>query len=100
MIKAEKDCKALDAVAMGRRIRTQREFLRLTRDDLSYYCSISPEFICSVESGKKGVSIGTLYCLAQALDISADYLLGGPGGDAMSCHERQELKENVIKCLE
>ena len=100
MIKAEKDCKALDAVAMGRRIRTQREFLRLTRDDLSYYCSISPEFICSVESGKKGVSIGTLYCLAQALDISADYLLGGPGGDDMSEEERQDFHCDIVKCLD
>lgn len=62
---------------IGKRIRKQREFLNLSREDLCNYVSISPQFLSEIERGKKGASAETLYKLCEGLGISADYVLMG-----------------------
>ena len=62
---------------IGKRVRTQREYLGITREGLCDYVNISPQFLSEIERGVKGVSAETLYKLCEGLGVSADYLLMG-----------------------
>ena len=66
----------LDIKEMGRRVRLRREFLGWSRDQLAEKIDVSGQFIADIEYGHKGMSVQTLYKLSQALNVSADYLLG------------------------
>lgn len=96
----EKVWKELNYVEMGQRIRGQREFSGMTREELAYQVDVSSKFIADVEYGEKGVSIRRLYLLTQALDISADYILAGE--QKMSCGDaaRACIEENILGSLE
>ena len=65
----------LDQFELGRRIRTARESVNMTRDDLAEQVDISRNFLADIEGGTKGVSLQNFYKIAKALDVSADYLL-------------------------
>ena len=62
---------------IGQRVRTQREYLGITRESLCSYVSISPQFLSEIERGVKGVSAETLCKLCEGLGVSADYVLMG-----------------------
>ena len=62
---------------IGARIRRQREFLGLTREELCNFVAISPQFLSEIERGVKGVSAEMLYNLCKGLGASADYVLMG-----------------------
>lgn len=62
---------------IGARLRAQREFLGLTREGVSDYVKISPQFLSEIERGVKGVSVEMLFNLCDGLKVSADYILMG-----------------------
>ncbi len=62
---------------MGSRIRTQRELLGYTREQLAEKLDVSTKFCSDIELGVKGVSIQTLAKLTELLHLSADYILFG-----------------------
>ena len=62
---------------IGQRVRAQREYLGITRENFCNYVSISPQFLSEIERGVKGVSAETLCKLCEGLGISADYILMG-----------------------
>ena len=62
---------------IGARIREQREFLGITRENLCNFVSISPQFLSEIERGVKGTSAETLFKLCEGLKMSADYVLMG-----------------------
>lgn len=62
---------------IGSRIRTRREELRLTRERLAEMAEVSVTFLAQIETGKKNMTTNTLYRVAVALDMSADYILFG-----------------------
>lgn len=93
-----KDIKALDAEAMGRRVRKIRETKKMTREKLAEKVDVSVNFIADIEYGKKCPSVRKLYLLCQALETTADYLLGGNlyaadlGGEASeTCREIMDI---------
>ena len=53
--------KEIDMKMMGRRIRTQREAIHMTRNQLAAKLGVSGKFIADIEYGDKGMSIQTLY---------------------------------------
>jgi transcriptional regulator with XRE-family HTH domain len=67
----------LNFVAIGNRIRKQREFLGYTRDYVAEKVSVSTNFCRDIEIGAKGMSISTLAKLSAVLKISSDYILFG-----------------------
>ena len=69
--------KELNRTAMGRRIRVIREDKGITREMLAEMIDVSAQFIADVEYGNKGVSIRKLFLLAQALEVTSDYILAG-----------------------
>ena len=64
-------------VRVGNRVMTKRLELKWTREHLAFAADINGRFLFDIERGLKGMSAKTLYKLARALDVSADWLLDG-----------------------
>ncbi len=68
----------LDYKAMGLRIRKQRTFLNMSRDELARKVDITPTFLADIELGTKGFSLKSLNRFCHVLKMSADAILYGP----------------------
>ena len=68
----------LDHKAMGQRIRKQRTFLNLSRDELARKVGITPTFLADIELGTIGFSLKSLNRFCDVLKMSADAILYGP----------------------
>lgn len=91
------EVKEVDLKAMGRRIRTQREAIHMSKVELAAKLGITNKFVADIEYGDKGVSIHTLYKMTQALNLSADYILrGDPAIEDSRDPEVERLKENIL----
>lgn len=65
----------MDYEDIGRRIRIQRRYLNITQGELANMIGVSPSYIGHLERGNRQASLETLVALANALDVSTDYLL-------------------------
>ena len=63
--------------ALGHRVKNERLAKKWTREQLATKANISDKFLFDIENGRKGMSARTLYNLAKALGVSADWLMGG-----------------------
>ena len=66
--------------AIGKRIRQQREFMGLTREQFAEQIDVTPKFCSDIEAGVKGMSVPTLCRIAKVLRLSTDYILWGKEG--------------------
>lgn len=89
-----REFRALDQREMGKRVRSRRESLGLSREKLSEYLDVSPQFIADIEYGNKGISIKRFYLLCQVLDVTADYLLAG------NVYSNETDRESMLVCEE
>lgn len=89
-----REFRALDQKEMGKRVRSRRESLGLSREKLSEYLDVSPQFIADIEYGNKGISIKRFYLLCQVLDLTADYLLAG------NVYSNETDRESMLVCEE
>lgn len=67
----------MDWVAIGARIRTQREQFGYTREAFAEMLDITPKFCADIELGNKGMSVQTLCNISSTLKLSTDYILFG-----------------------
>lgn len=67
----------MDWLAIGSRIRKQREQFGFTREAFAEKLEITPKFCADIELGNRGMSIQTLCKIADALKLSTDYILFG-----------------------
>lgn len=96
-MKTQENLETIDMKGMGRRIRTQREAMHLTRAELAGRLDVSSKFVGDIECGEKGVSIQTLYKLSQILNLTADYILAGDKKARKHVDpEVERLKENIL----
>lgn len=84
-------------VEIGKRLKTKRKEAGLTREKLSEYIDISPQFLAEIESGKKGMSFSTLRRLCQVLGVSCDYLI--MGRDDAADNPYPSLVYNILQGL-
>lgn len=61
---------------IGENIRAARMQLNMSREELAEKSGLSAKFIGNIERGEKAVSLDSFVCIANALDASADALLG------------------------
>lgn len=71
----------------GQRIMDLRVLNHLSREYLAEQAEISSKYLYEIERGRKGCSAYILYRLAEALNVSIDYLLS----DNSALEEYQEL---------
>ena len=62
---------------IGQNIRHRRLELNMTQDELSARVGYSLEHCVQVENGNKGLSMQSLQQMAEALNVSTDYLVCG-----------------------
>lgn len=67
----------MDWSTIGTRIRKQREYMGLSREQLAEMIDVTPKFCADIELGNKGISVQTLCKLSSVLMLSTDYLLFG-----------------------
>ena len=84
----------MDWGEIGSRIRTQREFMGLTREQLAEKIEITPKFCSDIELGVKGMSVPTLCRLSQILGLSTDFIFFGEIEKASSA----EIERTLAQC--
>ena len=65
----------IDMPELGARIRRARTTRNMSQLELAEVCGISVPYVSDVERGKKCFSVDILLRIAQALQVSADWLL-------------------------
>ena len=65
----------MDLKAVGLRIKAAREAKNLTQENLAAIVDLSPTHISVIERGMKTVRLDKFVAIANALDVSADFLL-------------------------
>ena len=61
---------------IGDRVRQARLAKKMSQAELAEVIDVSPSFVSIIESGKQGMNIRAFASICDALDISADWLLG------------------------
>lgn len=69
----------LDQVEMGRRVRSRREAIGLSRENLAEQLDVSAQFIADIEYGHKGISIKKLNILVKGNHLSGELETVCPG---------------------
>lgn len=66
-----------DELQVARRVRSRRQALKLTQDELAQELGVTHQHISRIESGNAVPSLELLLRLSHRLGVSADYLLTG-----------------------
>ena len=67
--------KTIDYISIGEKIRKARIDAGLSQQMLADLCGISLSFLGHIERGSRKMSLETLVSIANALNLSCDYLL-------------------------
>ncbi len=93
----------MDYVALGRRIRNERVARKWTQARLAGEIKLSVSFLGHIERGSRKASLETIVAIANAMEVSLEYLLCDslvevphPGAyDPLNPRQRQVLREIV-----
>lgn len=79
----------------GQEVRRRRSALNLTLEGLAERCGLTPNYIGSVELGRRDPGLSTVMSLAKALDIPPGELMGSVPKLTDQGVEAAQLFENV-----
>jgi transcriptional regulator with XRE-family HTH domain len=71
----------LDLARIGREIRRRRVAFGLTLEQFAGACGVSPNYLGTIENGRRDSHISTLTAIARAFGCSLADLLAEPDGD-------------------
>jgi len=83
---------------VGERIKSRRDELDWTQDDLAGKAKISKIFLSDLENGKRNVGADKLLDIARALSLSLDYLMTGKNAKKKAT-EASEKEVQIPKAL-
>ena len=91
----------INIIAMGQRIRSSRREKNISSEVLAEKIGIAVESLWHIENGARNTSLQTLCNIAEALDVSVDYLLGRSDNtpSQMTTQETPMLTEEQAKTL-
>ena len=81
---------------IGQRVKEARKKKHLSQADLAEAVEKSTSYISYMETGLKCMSLETLVDIANALDVSADYILAGINTHENVCEN--EFAEQIKEC--
>ncbi len=90
---------------IGKRISELRKRLGLTQEELAEKGNLTPQFVSSAELGKRAMRSENLYRLANALGVSADYILTGESLDkdfvllSDKLHQLTDSQLNAVEAI-
>lgn len=76
--------KELDRVAIGARIKQLRSAKHISQTEFSKILQITQTHLSNLETGKSGLTLNCVIALCNEFDCSADYLIFGDQGSAIS----------------
>jgi transcriptional regulator with XRE-family HTH domain len=76
-----------------REVRRRREALGLTQDELAGRSGLTPNYIGTIENGKRDPSLSTMQAIAKGLGLPLGELLGPLPEFSTSAHEMARLFE-------
>ncbi len=82
----------LNYIEIGKRIQIKRKELKLTQETLSEIIDVSPSYVSEIERGCSVSSLATITKIAQALDLSLDYLIWGMTENNLNISFREIIK--------
>lgn len=82
---------------IGERIRRCRRERGLTQEELAEKIDIAPNYLGQIENGRRGVNITNLIKIANALDITFDYLMSDVNSAAIE--EADSTKKQWLALL-
>lgn len=87
---------AKDYESMGQRIRGARMQHGLTQEELAEATELSASYLSHIETAKKKASVSAMISLANALNVSLDWLVYGDSHNVQGVilHEAQALLED------
>lgn len=85
----------MDYKQIGMRVRSRREAMGLTREQMAEQLDVSAKFCADIELGNRGMSLETLEKLSQLLSLSCDYILFGRTDSSL---ENTELMQMLKTC--
>lgn len=100
----------LDNIAIGKRIRQERDKLELSREEFAELIGLSDYYVGQLERGERQMSLPTLVKIAVCLHVSLDYLVFGkqdynathihdPNNVYETCNEKHhEINSLLAKC--
>ena len=65
----------MNQIALGKRIRSERQARGLTQEQLAEKANLSTTYIGFIERGERTMTLNTLTTIANELHVSVDYLL-------------------------
>ncbi len=100
MYKGKDEDLEVDFKAIGKRIRTRREAINMTREELAELLCVSHKFCGDIEYGLRGMSLKTLIKLSEALNLSMDYIIKGHDQkNTVEFGEDNMVMENILTSL-
>lgn len=84
----------------GDRIKALRTERKQTQEQLAKAARISVGFLSDVETGKSQIGADKLLDIAEALDVSLDYLMKGEVPQAAPRNEPLELPASLVRLAE
>lgn len=79
----------------GREIRRRRDALGMTLEELAERSKLTPNYIGTIENGKRDPSLSTVLALARGLGVPAPELFGGIEGMSPSATEAGHLFDSA-----
>lgn len=91
----------IDNIAIGKRIREEREKLGLSREEFAEFTGFSNYYIGQLERGERQMSLPAMVNIARCLHLSLDYLIFGKtatGDRLQEAGSTYEAGENKKDC--
>lgn len=88
---------------MGQRIAKRRQEMGLTQEELAEKGNMTPQFVSYAELGKRAMRPENVIKMADALEVSIDYLLTGETTDkdtSLISNKLRQLSQTQIKIIE
>jgi transcriptional regulator with XRE-family HTH domain len=82
-------------LTFGREVRRRRGVLGLTLEQLAERSALTPNYIGTVENGRRDPSLSTVLALAKGLGVAPGELLGGVGDLSPVATEAATLIETL-----
>ncbi|HET9929484.1 MAG TPA: helix-turn-helix transcriptional regulator [Polyangiaceae bacterium] len=82
-------------MSFGREVRRRRGALGLTLEQLAERSGLTPNYIGTVENGRRDPSLSTVLALAKGLGVAPSALMGGVGEFSAEATEAAALVESL-----
>jgi transcriptional regulator with XRE-family HTH domain len=67
-------------MTLGQRLKSRRQDLKYTQQELSEAIGLTPQHVSAIEQDKRAPSLSSLAKLAEVLGVTTDYLITGKEG--------------------